>query len=772
MRTHPRPSRRRRTLATTLIQIAAAAAVVLGGLGGAAVLALSAGSPPAGAAVSAPAQGWTTTEAPLPADAGNGSTNPEVYPASSSCAVANACVTVGWYYDDGSPQHAWGLIEQQNGTSWTDTEAPQPSNAGSGTHQGFWFGSDDCGYNLPCRAVSCPAAGTCYAVGEYLDTAGYAEPVVDTLSNGTWTSSEAPVPSNTATDAGPVFPAALLYSISCPSVSSCVAVGRYRNASNDYVPLVDTLSGTTWTNTPVSFPSGAGPSVSDYPPALTGVSCASPSFCVAAGVFVDTAGKQNGLLEVLSNGTWTAQPAPLPADTGTDGDGNRDVLLAQIACPSTMSCTAVGFYARTNGFYSPLIESWNGSGWTATEAPLPAGAFSNEYPALGAVSCPTPGFCVAVGQYYQGAGELTGLIETWSGGTWTATRAPQPTNPPESDQFAILWEVACPTAGFCLVPGQYENASGTYVATVLTLSSGSWSVAAAPLPANSSGQSYGRTVACASPVACVLGGQYHDPGNEQVFLDTWTGLQGYWLSASDGGIFTYGNGQFYGSTGNIKLNQPVVGMAPTPDGQGYWFVASDGGVFNYGDAGFWGSAGSLKLNKPVVGMAATPDGKGYWLVASDGGIFTYGDAQFWGSAGNIRLNQPIVGMAATPDGGGYWLVASDGGIFSYGDALFYGSTGNIHLNKPVVGMAATPDGLGYWLVASDGGIFNYGDASFYGSTGNITLNKPVVGMAPSPSGKGYWLVASDGGIFNYGDAPFYGSAGNLVLNKPVVGMAG
>ena len=42
-----------------------------------------------------------------------------------------------------------------------------------------------------------------------------------------------------------------------------------------------------------------------------------------------------------------------------------------------------------------------------------------------------------------------------------------------------------------------------------------------------------------------------------------------------------------------------------------------------GDAAFYGSTGAIHLNQPVVGMSATPDGKGYWLVASDGGIFTY-----------------------------------------------------------------------------------------------------------------------------------------------------
>ena len=90
-------------------------------------------------------------------------------------------------------------------------------------------------------------------------------------------------------------------------------------------------------------------------------------------------------------------------------------------------------------------------------------------------------------------------------------------------------------------------------------------------------------------------------------------------------------------------------MAATPDGRGYWLVASDGGIFAYGDAAFHGSTGALVLNQPVVGMAATPDGGGYWLVASDGGIFAFGDAAFHGSAGDLTLNQPVVGMAVDLD---------------------------------------------------------------------------------------------------------------------------
>jgi hypothetical protein len=246
---------------------------------------------------------------------------------------------------------------------------------------------------------------------------------------------------------------------------------------------------------------------------------------------------------------------------------------------------------------------------------------------------------------------------------------------------------------------------------------------------------------------------------------------GYWLVASDGGIFTFGTAPFKGSTGNLILNKPIVGMTPTPSGQGYWLVASDGGIFTFGDATFLGSEGGGPLTKPIVAMATTPTGKGYWLAAADGGLFTHGDAAFFGSMGGHGLTSPIVGMATTPSGKGYWLVAADGGIFTFGDASFFGSEGGGPLTKPIVAMAATPTGKGYWLVASDGGLFTHGDATFFGSMGGHRLTRPVNGMAATRSGKGYWLVASDGGIFTFGDAPFLGSTGSIALNKPVAGMA-
>ncbi len=183
----------------------------------------------------------------------------------------------------------------------------------------------------------------------------------------------------------------------------------------------------------------------------------------------------------------------------------------------------------------------------------------------------------------------------------------------------------------------------------------------------------------------------------------------------------------------LHLDSPTVGMAPTPDGNGYWLVASDGGVFAYGDAAFYGS-GSACTSTARCGMAPTTDGKGYWLVASDGGVFAYGDAAFYGSGVDLPLHQPIVGMAATTDGKGYWLVASDGGVFAYGDAGFYGSG---------VACRSTSRSWG-WPRRRTAGLLvgrlrRWGvrlrRRSLLRVRGRLPLNEPVVGMAATATAR-------------------------------------
>ena len=158
---------------------------------------------------------------------------------------------------------------------------------------------------------------------------------------------------------------------------------------------------------------------------------------------------------------------------------------------------------------------------------------------------------------------------------------------------------------------------------------------------------------------------------------------GYWIGSTT--RVTGVNGQIgygaevggFGNTGTcnqvstVISDAPVVGVASAQFG--VLLAAADGGVFAFCGAPFYGSMGGTHLNQPIVGVAATPDGKGYWLVAADGGVFSFGDADFHGSMGGSHLNQPMVALAANPDGTGYWTAAADGGVFAFGDAPFRGS---------------------------------------------------------------------------------------------------
>ena len=90
--------------------------------------------------------------------------------------------------------------------------------------------------------------------------------------------------------------------------------------------------------------------------------------------------------------------------------------------------------------------------------------------------------------------------------------------------------------------------------------------------------------------------------------------------------------------GDVRNEPPITGIDSTPTGKGYYIVAADGGVLSFGDAKFYGSTGG---NKPgghnLTGIAISIDANrninGYWLVADDTTVLTFGDAPFWGPPG-------------------------------------------------------------------------------------------------------------------------------------------
>ncbi|MGO9180445.1 MAG: hypothetical protein ACLQHS_14475 [Candidatus Limnocylindrales bacterium] len=126
----------------------------------------------------------------------------------------------------------------------------------------------------------------------------------------------------------------------------------------------------TATTAPLSGLSPAA-GTSSQAPQLDALSCPATGWCVAVGDYVDVSGNQQGLIETLADGTWTATTAPLsglsPAAATTP---NGYVYLAALSCPAVGSCVAAGLYVDASGYQQGLIETLSGGNWTATTAPL------------------------------------------------------------------------------------------------------------------------------------------------------------------------------------------------------------------------------------------------------------------------------------------------------------------------------------------------------------------------------------------------------------------
>jgi IPT/TIG domain len=211
---------------------------------------------------------------------------------------------------------------------------------------------------------------------------------------------------------------------------------------------------------------------------------------------------------------------------------------------------------------------------------------------------------------------------------------------------------------------------------------------------------------------------------------------GYWLDASDGGVFSYGDTQFYGSIPGLglnpagsglahSLNAPIVGMVPSNDDNGYFMVASDGGVFAFGDAHFAGSCPGIGgCSGSAVAVMPDASGNGYWLVTSTGNVYTFGDAAYFGAPGHGTVTSAV----ATPDGKGYWILLSDGQVLPYGDAANLGSPASSNFNAldTAASIFTTSDGAGYWVSSALGAVFNFGDAPNDGGMSGTHLNGSII----------------------------------------------
>lgn len=389
------------------------------------------------------------------------------------------------------------------GVSWSAVNPALPSDAVAGG-------------GITLASSSCPADGWCIAVGTYPGKAGstyYSAGLIDSESGGTWTATESPLPVNAlASD-----PQADLEAVTCVSVGSCVAVGRYLDSSGATQGLVLQLSNGVWTPSELTLPADGDATGSSAYAQLSAVACPTSGWCTALGLYTQSSGSEQALIATDVGGSWSVSSAPLPAAAS----GSQFIALS---CPAVGSCVATGTYLVAGNDLG-MVDSLSAGTWTATTIPVSPGTSplasiaNNDL----AVSCPAVGSCVVAGTTFDGNYE--GLIDTLSSGTWTATGVATPDGQPSTD--VQLTSVACTGPTACVATG-LDLESGVEQGIFETLASGTWTPSVAPTPAGTpSGANIEvHNVACPAAGTCVAVGQSDVTGTVNGLL--WNLAAGSW----------------------------------------------------------------------------------------------------------------------------------------------------------------------------------------------------------------------------------------------------
>ena len=207
-------------------------------------------------AVAAPT--WNPVEAPIPPNAGSTNASGSFDPFNAvACPVAGSCVAVG---SDGDQ----ALIDTLSGGTWSFTPAPLPADGGGDAYL---------------HSLSCPALGSCMAVGTYIGQGGF-QGLIETLSDGIWTPTTMPAPANSVF---PSEPNATGGEVSCPAVGSCVAIWGYEDTTGNLGNVIETLSDGTWTPLEAPLPANENPEYRQSD--LTDLTCPAPGSCVAVGTY-------------------------------------------------------------------------------------------------------------------------------------------------------------------------------------------------------------------------------------------------------------------------------------------------------------------------------------------------------------------------------------------------------------------------------------------------------------------------------------------------------
>jgi hypothetical protein len=306
------------------------------------------------------------------------------------------------------------------------------------------------------NGVSCASRTNCTAVGDYYRAAsGPQLTLVERWDGTAWRIGPSPSIGRVST----------LDGVSCPSATSCTAVGS----------LIIGWNGASWKVELRSSP-------------FVSVSCAAPNSCMAVGV---TAGgkPESGYFDGTS---WTLEPMPRPRHPA------QSITLAGVSCTGPRFCLAVGDYSYGVGAMpSPkardktLAERWNGSSWRVIGSVNVA-----RWDQLSAVSCTSPSACTAVGS--SASGQFA-LAERWDGSTWKTQHVPDV----NLIGYTQLTAVSCSSGSACMAVGTYNEGIS---AIAESWNGAAWTLHRMPSPPQPEPFARPSGLSCAEPALCVAVG--------------------------------------------------------------------------------------------------------------------------------------------------------------------------------------------------------------------------------------------------------------------------
>ena len=300
----------------------------------------------------------------------------------------------------------------------------------------------------------------------------------------------APLPPDSATDQS-----AGMSDVDCPAPGTCVAVGSYRTLDNDQVPLLEHLAGGVWTPVRGPLPSGGQVPANAL---IEAISCASATFCVAVGNYVNDASVTLPLVETWNGNSWTANSPGLPA-------GGSDARLVSVSCADATLCVAAGGFDHGSGTFQPLTVTWQGGVWGSTLAPLPVGAVGGE---ASDVDCPASNVCVVVGTYQPSGLDSLGFADRLASGSWSTTSLPVPADARALPGVAVK-AVSCATGFDCVAVGSYaKNDNQATPGLIERLNSGTWSAVGISAPDALQRHTGLADISCTSTNHCLVGGGY------------------------------------------------------------------------------------------------------------------------------------------------------------------------------------------------------------------------------------------------------------------------